>query len=154
MSDLKAVKQNPPEGVSASPISEDNLMIWSATVFGPDDTPWEGGIFSMRLTFNDQYPDKPPRVRFTSEMFHPNIYPDGTLCMDLIQDNWSPIYSVSLHVTSVGALPAAHARSVLGRSRLLKPAPSRLPSRRRARRDAHRRAPPWWRAGSRRWSMR
>ena len=45
MSDLKAVKQNPPEGVSASPISEDNLMIWSATVFGPDDTPWEGGTF-------------------------------------------------------------------------------------------------------------
>ena len=104
MSDLKAVKQNPPEGVSASPISEDNLMIWSATVFGPDDTPWEGGIFSMRLTFNDQYPDKPPRVRFTSEMFHPNIYPDGTLCMDLIQDNWSPIYTVCSILIAIRSL--------------------------------------------------
>ena len=142
MSDLKAVKQNPPEGVSASPISEDNLMIWSATVFGPDDTPWEGGIFSMRLTFPDQYPDKPPRVRFTSEMvrdrcccrappsaavpfnaccccqffsrslrarakksqFHPNIYPDGTLCMDLIQDNWSPIYTISSILLAIRSL--------------------------------------------------
>jgi hypothetical protein len=63
-----------------------------------------------------------------ASQFHPNIYPDGTLCLDLIQDNWSPIYSVSLHVTSVGARPAAHPCSVLGRSRLLKPAPSRLPA--------------------------
>ena len=39
--------------------------------------------------------------------FHPNIYPDGTLCLDLIQDNWSPIYSVSLHVTTVGTRLAA-----------------------------------------------
>lgn len=68
MSDLKTMRQNPPEGVSASPMTEDNLFIWGGTIFGPDDTAWEGGIYSMRLTFTDQYPDKPPRVRFTSEM--------------------------------------------------------------------------------------
>ena len=62
MSDLKTMKQSPPEGVSASPMSEDNLFVWGGTVFGPDDTAWEGGIYSMRLTFTDQYPDKPPRV--------------------------------------------------------------------------------------------
>ena len=128
MSDLKTVKQQPPEGVSASPLSEENLYVWGATVFGPDDTSWEGGIYTMRLMFTEQYPDKPPRVRFTTEMvrsrppltrgwgrvkdecgsdlaalppqFHPNIYPDGTLCLDLIQDNWSPIYSVAQPVTT------------------------------------------------------
>jgi len=68
MSDLKTMKQNPPDGVSASPMSDENLYVWGGTVFGPDDTAWEGGIYSMRLTFTDQYPDKPPRVRFTSEM--------------------------------------------------------------------------------------
>ena len=68
MSDLKTMKQSPPEGVSASPIGDDNLHVWGGTVFGTDDTAWEGGIFSMRLTFPEQYPDKPPRVRFTSEM--------------------------------------------------------------------------------------
>ena len=62
------MKQQPPEGVSASPIGDDNLLVWGGTVFGPDDTPWEGGIFSLRMTFTEQYPDKPPRVRFTSEM--------------------------------------------------------------------------------------
>ena len=104
MSDLKTMKQSPPEGVSASPLSDDSLYVWGGTVFGTDDTAWEGGIFSMRLTFNDQYPDKPPRVRFTSEMFHPNIYPDGTLCMDLIQDNWSPIYTVCSILIAIRSL--------------------------------------------------
>mmetsp|Transcript_19281 Transcript_19281/g.58157 ORF Transcript_19281/g.58157 Transcript_19281/m.58157 type:complete len:155 (+) Transcript_19281:104-568(+) len=104
MSDLKTMKQNPPEGVSASPMSDENLYVWGGTVFGPDDTAWEGGIYSMRLTFTEQYPDKPPRVRFTSEMFHPNIYPDGTLCMDLIQDNWSPIYSVCSILIAIRSL--------------------------------------------------
>jgi ubiquitin-conjugating enzyme E2 A len=132
MSDLKTVKQQPPEGVSASPLSEENLYVWGATVFGPDDTSWEGGIYTMRLMFTEQYPDKPPRVRFTTEMvrsrppltrgwgrvkdkcgsdlaalppqFHPNIYPDGTLCLDLIQDNWSPIYSVSSILIAIRSL--------------------------------------------------
>ena len=62
------MKQNPPEGVSASPLSDENIYVWGGTIFGTDDTAWEGGIFSMRLTFPEQYPDKPPRVRFTSEM--------------------------------------------------------------------------------------
>jgi len=104
MSDLKTMKQNPPEGVSASPLGDENLHVWGGTIFGTDDTAWEGGIFSMRLTFPEQYPDKPPRVRFTSEMFHPNIYPDGTLCMDLIQDNWSPIYSVCSILIAIRSL--------------------------------------------------
>ena len=101
MSDLKAVKQNPPEGVSASPISEDNLMIWSATVFGPDDTPWEGGIFSMRLTFNDQYPDKPPRVRFETKVYHPNIDSDGAVCLDVLSEAWNPALTIGKVLLSI-----------------------------------------------------
>lgn len=89
------------QGCSASPQSEENLFVWNATVFGPDETPWEGGVFSLRITFSDQYPEKPPRVRFTSEMFHPNVYSDGTLCMDIIQDRWSPCHSISTVLTSI-----------------------------------------------------
>jgi ubiquitin-conjugating enzyme E2 A len=60
------------------------MYIWGGTVFGPDDTPWEGGIFSMRLTFTDQYPDKPPRVRFTSEMVRSSIIGAALLCRQLV----------------------------------------------------------------------
>ena len=92
------------QGCSASPHSDDNLLVWSATICGPQDSPWEGGIFSLRLTFSDSYPASAPRVRFVSEMFHPNIYPDGTLCMDTIQEQWSPVHSVASLLTSVRSL--------------------------------------------------
>jgi ubiquitin-conjugating enzyme E2 A len=47
-------------------------MIWSAVIFGfylflifrPDDTPWEGGIFNLTLTFTEDYPNKSPIVKF------------------------------------------------------------------------------------------
>ena len=89
----------------------------------------QGGVFSLRLIFSEHYPEKPPRVRFTSEVFHPNgarglpaapeapvhpltwllvrlgraVYSDGTLCMDIIQDQWSPIHNVSTLLTSIQA---------------------------------------------------
>ncbi|KAG9440023.1 hypothetical protein H6P81_020188 [Aristolochia fimbriata] len=104
MSDLKMIKNDPPEGCSASPLADDNLFVWSATIFGPDETPWEGGIFALKLTFGDNYPEKPPRVRFTSEVFHPNVYHDGSLCLDIIRDAWSPCQNVSTILTSVQSL--------------------------------------------------
>ncbi|KAJ4770906.1 ubiquitin-conjugating enzyme E2 [Rhynchospora pubera] len=108
MTDLKAIKSEPPEGCSASPVSDENLFVWSATIFGPDETPWEGGVFGLRLIFGDNYPDRPPRVRFTSEVFHPNVYSDGTLCMDIIQDAWSPCHNVSTILTSIQVFVFPH----------------------------------------------
>jgi ubiquitin-conjugating enzyme E2 A len=46
----------------------------------------------------------PPRVRFLCDMFHPNVYQDGTLCLDIIQDHWNPIYNVSSLLTSIVSL--------------------------------------------------
>mmetsp|Transcript_61872 Transcript_61872/g.125627 ORF Transcript_61872/g.125627 Transcript_61872/m.125627 type:complete len:155 (+) Transcript_61872:1-465(+) len=103
-SDLRAIKNEPPEGCSASPSDESNLFVWSATIFGPDDTVWEGGIFSLRITFTERYPESPPKVRFTSEMYHPNVYTDGTLCMDLLQDQWSPCHNICTLLTSIQSL--------------------------------------------------
>jgi hypothetical protein len=68
MSDLREMQKDAPEGASAAPMNEDNIFVWTATIFGPADTPWEGGIFSLRMTFCDQYPDKPPKV-FLSDLF-------------------------------------------------------------------------------------
>ena len=104
MSDLKAIKQTPPAGCSASPLSDDSLFVWNATIMGPQDTPWEGGIFSLRLTFGERYPEKPPRVRFTTDMFHPNVYLDGAICLDIIQDQWSPAQDVNSILMSVQSL--------------------------------------------------
>lgn len=104
LSDLRSIKQEPPGGCSASPSSDDNLFVWTATIFGPEETPWEGGVFTLRIMFGEDYPEKPPRVRFVSEIFHPNVYNDGTLCMDIIQDKWSPCHSISTVLMSVQSL--------------------------------------------------
>jgi ubiquitin-conjugating enzyme E2 A len=63
-----------------------------------------GGIFAMRLQFPDQYPDKPPRVRFLTEMFHPNVFADGSLCLDILQSMWKPVYTVGSILTSIQSL--------------------------------------------------
>lgn len=66
MSDMRAMSRDPTEGVSASPHDE-NLFLWSATIFGPQETPWEGGMFNMRLTFDDQVcPSSDPVVEPSS----------------------------------------------------------------------------------------
>jgi len=104
MQDLKALKLDCPEGVSANPINDQNLFAWKGCVFGPPETAWEGGIFNLRLDFTKEYPQKPPKVRFTSPIFHPNVYKDGGLCLDIIQDRWSPVYTVGTILMSIQSL--------------------------------------------------
>uniref|UniRef100_A0A7S3PLZ1 UBC core domain-containing protein n=1 Tax=Aplanochytrium stocchinoi TaxID=215587 RepID=A0A7S3PLZ1_9STRA len=89
---------------SAAPVNEQNLFLWNASIIGPEETPWEGGIYGLRLQFPEIYPSEPPRVQFTCEMYHPNVYSDGTLCLDIIQKNWSPIYTTSSILTSIQSL--------------------------------------------------
>ena len=82
----------------------DNLFQWKGVIFGPVDTPWEGGTFDLTLTFSHEYPNKPPKVKFISKLFHPNIYTSGDICLDILQNNWSPIYDISAVLTSIQSL--------------------------------------------------
>lgn len=56
-----------PQGVSAAPASDDDLFNWDCTVFGPDESPWEGGIFPLKMKFSEEYPQKPPKVRIAND---------------------------------------------------------------------------------------
>ena len=91
---------NTQDSLQASPVS-DSLFFWEAIIFGPEDTIWEGGIFMLTLEFSEDYPNKPPKVKFTTKMFHPNIYNDGSICLDILNTNWSPIYDVTSILTSI-----------------------------------------------------
>lgn len=82
----------------------DNVMKWNAVIIGPNDTPYEDGTFRLVLQFDEQYPNKPPSVKFLSPMFHPNVYASGDLCLDILQNRWSPTYDVSLILTSIQSL--------------------------------------------------
>lgn len=62
------------------------------------------GVFKLVMTFDEEYPTKPPVVKFVSRMFHPNVYPDGALCLDILTNRWSPTYDVAAILTSVQSL--------------------------------------------------
>jgi len=103
MRDFKRLQNDPPQGVQASPL-DNNVMAWQAVIFGPDDTAWEGGCFKLLLEFTEDYPNKPPAVRFLSKIFHPNVYADGKICLDILQNQWSPIYDIAAILTSIQSL--------------------------------------------------
>ena len=91
------------ETILATP-HEDNLMIWDCIIFGPEDTPWDGGCFKLTLTFSEEYPNKPPVAHMNTSVFHPNFYTDGRICLDILQNQWSPIIDVHAVLTSIQSL--------------------------------------------------
>ena len=76
----------------------------AAWAIRPDDTAWEDGTFKLTLEFTEEYPNKAPTVKFVTKMFHPNIYADGSICLDILQNQWSPIYDISAILTSIQSL--------------------------------------------------
>lgn len=95
--------KSPPEGLSASPV-EDELYHWVATIVGPSGTPYDGGIFNLDFNFPVDYPFKPPKVRFTTRIYHCNINTNGAICLDILKTNWSPALTVSKTLLSIQSL--------------------------------------------------
>jgi ubiquitin-conjugating enzyme E2 A len=102
INDLKQFN-NDDDTVLASP-KEDNIMEWECVIFGPEDTIWDGGCFKLIMKFPSDYPNKAPEVKMMSKVFHPNFYNDGRICLDILQDQWSPIYDVKSILTSIQSL--------------------------------------------------
>ncbi|XP_072496951.1 ubiquitin-conjugating enzyme E2 G2 isoform X2 [Notamacropus eugenii] len=73
MAEYKQLTLNPPEGIVAGPMNEENFFEWEALIMGPEDTCFEFGVFPAILSFPLDYPLSPPKMRFTCEMFHPNM---------------------------------------------------------------------------------
>ncbi|CAG8687432.1 3822_t:CDS:2, partial [Dentiscutata heterogama] len=79
---------------TAGPIGED-LFHWQATIMGPTESPYTGGVFFLAIHFPTDYPFKPPKVNFTTRIYHPNINSNGSICLDILRDQWSPALTIS-----------------------------------------------------------
>ena len=71
---------------------------------GPDDSPYVGGVFFLNIHFPPDYPFKPPKVNFTTKIYHANINSNGSICLDILKDQWSPALTISKVLLSISSL--------------------------------------------------
>ncbi|KAL0050365.1 hypothetical protein WJX82_009777 [Trebouxia sp. C0006] len=97
----KAWRKNKPFGFHARPETGNdgaiNLMKWKCHIPGKTKTDWEGGYFPLTIEFSEDYPSKPPKCKFAPNFFHPNIYPSGTVCLSILneEEGWRPSITVN-----------------------------------------------------------
>ncbi|KAK4398685.1 Ubiquitin-conjugating enzyme E2 28 [Sesamum angolense] len=138
--ELKDLQKDPPASCSAGPVGED-MFHWQATIMGPSDSPFSGGVFLVTIRFPPDYPFKPPstpssrkssssgfhlcfpsvwikyiayiqihmgnilcEVSFKTKVFHPNINNNGSICLDILKEQWSPALTISKVLLSICSL--------------------------------------------------
>ena len=92
--ELQDLGRDPPAQCSAGPVGDD-LFHWQATIMGPPESPYQGGVFFLTIHFPTDYPFKPPKVAFTTRIYHPNINSNGSICLDILRSQWSPALTIS-----------------------------------------------------------
>ena len=101
--ELELFTKDPPTNCSAGPL-DDDIYHWQATIMGPSDSPYHGGVFYLDINFPEDYPYKPPKIRFNTKIYHPNINSGGGICLDILKDQWSPALTISKVLLSICSL--------------------------------------------------
>ena len=101
--ELMDITKDPPPMCSAGPV-DDDMFTWRGAVMGQDDSPYEGGVFSLSIHFPCNYPFKPPRIYFTTRIYHPNINKRGNICLDVLKSQWSPALTISKVLLSISSI--------------------------------------------------
>ncbi|CAN0271812.1 unnamed protein product [Ectocarpus sp. 4 AP-2014] len=91
-------------GVTAVP-KGDSLASLEGTILGPVGTPFEGGTFLINIDIPSGYPFEPPKMKFVTKIWHPNISSQtGAICLDILKDQWSPALTIKTALLSLQAL--------------------------------------------------
>lgn len=85
-------------------VLHDNLREGLATIAGPAGTIFQGGVFFLHVVIPTRYPFLPPKIRFLTEMYHPNISSDGEICVDFLDDSWSNVITIEAALLMISSL--------------------------------------------------
>lgn len=91
-------------GFWAQPVKPDNLHAWTGKIAGPEGTAYEGGVFYLDIFFPADYPFKPPKILFKTQIYHPNIDAQGAICLDILKKKWSPALTLEKVLLSLMSL--------------------------------------------------
>jgi len=104
--ETQRLMSEPAPGISAVPF-KDNLRYFNVIMAGPDASAYQNGIFKLELFLPEEYPMAPPKVRFLTKIYHPNIDRLGRICLDILKDKWSPALQIRTVLLSIQALLSA-----------------------------------------------
>ena len=100
----EAAKKSAEKTVQAQVVG-DNIRHWKGTIFGPKDTCYEGGTFTVDIEIPQEYPFKPPKMKFDTKIWHPNISSQtGAICLDILKNEWTPALTIRTALISLQAL--------------------------------------------------
>lgn len=102
--ELIDLQKDPPANCSAGPVDDKDPFHWQGSIVGPEGSPYVGGIFSLSVNFPTDYPFRPPKCAFTTKIYHPNINANGSICLDILKDQWSPALTISKVLLSISSL--------------------------------------------------
>eukprot|EP00924_Labyrinthula_sp_SR-Ha-C_P007978 maker-scaffold_41-snap-gene-2.34-mRNA-1 protein AED:0.03 eAED:0.03 QI:125/1/1/1/1/1/4/398/151 len=97
---------DPVPGIQCS-VDSNNPRWFHVVMTGPNETPYGGGFFKLELFLPGDYPMEPPKVRFLTKIYHPNIDKLGRICLDILKSKWSPALQIRTVLLSIQALLSA-----------------------------------------------
>ncbi|KAH3742762.1 ubiquitin conjugating enzyme [Pelomyxa schiedti] len=110
MKESERFKTDPVPGVSVAQHPE-NIRYFDVVLAGPQDSPYQGGLFKLEVFAPDEYPLVPPKIRFLTKIYHPNIDKVGRICLSVLKPTgeqaWSPALQIRTALLSIQALLSA-----------------------------------------------
>ncbi|CAM9474162.1 unnamed protein product [Choristocarpus tenellus] len=98
--EIQDLQKSPPDGIRFLPQEEDSIAEIHVEIMGPVGTPYEGGCFHMKLVLSNDFPHSPPRGFFITKIYHPNVAPNGDICVNTLKRDWTPDVTLT-HVLQV-----------------------------------------------------
>lgn len=102
--EMENFNRDPPDNCSLRYAPGDDALHWTATIIGPNGTPYEGGYFNFDINFPSDYPNSAPRIRCLTRIFHCNINEKGGICLDILLGKWNHNMNIYVAIITICAL--------------------------------------------------